>query len=237
MNIQKNEVNEMSNLESEIIETAQHLNSLITLYVLSKNPPTPLEPYYSELCRSLEKLRRIIKSDSQHSETAANVANAEASMEKSDEVRKECLERTLKEDGTEKDEIPMIYNDWVFPMLYNEWTWKTLSEEEQNKIFQDILLTIKENKNPRTESRTSLKDYMKTLKDFYGEITIKTLKDCYDDSFEIKFYTDKIDDNIINTLEEYKDYEVYDVRCEQYCSLPPIDCRIIILDNRKRKPC
>ena len=53
---------------------------------------------------------------------------------------------------------------------------------------------------------------MKTLKDFYGEITVKTLKDNYDDSFEISFYSDKIDDNIINTLEKYKDYEVYDVR-------------------------
>ena len=81
-----------------------------------------------------------------------------------------------------------------------------------------------------------LSEYMKTLKDFYGEITVKTLKDNYDDSFEISFYSDKIDDNIINTLEKYKDYEVYDVRCEQYCSLPPIDCRIITLDNRKVKP-
>ena len=69
-----------------------------------------------------------------------------------------------------------------------------------------------------------------------GELIIKTLKDCYDDSFEIKFFTDKIDDNIIGTLEKYKDYEVYDVRCEQYCSLPPVDCRIITLDNRKVKP-
>jgi hypothetical protein len=28
---------------------------------------------------------------------------------------------------------------------------------------------------------------------------------------------------------------VYDVRCEQYCSYPPVDCRVIYLDNRKRK--
>lgn len=223
-------MNTITNLESEIIETARNLNSrLFTLYVLTKN--SPLEPhysaYYSDLCRSLEELERAIERDSQHSETAAN---AGASMEKSDEIRKECLKSTLEEDGTEKDEIPMMYNNWVFPMLY-------LSEEEQNKTFQDILLAIKENKNPRSKSRTSLKDYMKTLKDFYGEISIKTLKDNYDDSFEISFYTYEIDDNIINTLEKYKDYQVYDVRCEQYCSLPPIDRRIIILDNRKRKTC
>lgn len=141
MNTQKNEVNGMTDLKSEIVETARHLNSLINPY----------------------------------------------------------------------------------------------EEGKQKNNFRDTLLTIKENKNPRSESRPSLKDYMETLKDFYGEITIKTLRDNYDDSLEIKFYTDKIDDAVINTLERYKDYEVYDVRCEQYCSLPPIDCRIIILDNRKRK--
>jgi hypothetical protein len=77
---------------------------------------------------------------------------------------------------------------------------------------------------------------MKTLKDFYGVISFKTLDDNYDDSLEISFYTDKIDDNIIKTLEKYKDYEVYDVRYEQYCSFPPVDCRVIYLDNRKTKP-
>lgn len=131
-------------------------------------------------------------------------------------------------DDPEDDRYPMVLSEDVYKLM--------LEEEKQKKDFQDTLLAIKENKNPRTESRTSLKDYMETLKDFYGEITVKTLKDNYDDSFEIVFYTDKIDDVVINTLEKYKDYEVYDVRCEQYCSLPPIDCRIIFLDNRKRKP-
>lgn len=60
----------MNNLESEIIETARNLESLITMYVLITN--SPLEPYYSDLCRRLEKLERIIERDSQHSETAAN---------------------------------------------------------------------------------------------------------------------------------------------------------------------
>ena len=102
--------------------------------------------------------------------------------------------------------------------------------------FQDTLNAIKDNKKKVETVNQKLSEYMKTLKDFYGEITVKTLKDNYDDSLEISFYTDKIDDNIISTLEKYKDYEVYDVRCEQYCSLPPIDCRIIYLDNRKTKP-
>ena len=102
--------------------------------------------------------------------------------------------------------------------------------------FQDTLNAIKDNKKKVETVNQKLSEYMKTLKDFYGEITVKTLKDNYEDSFEISFYTDKIDDNIISTLEKYKDYEVYDVRCEQYCSLPPIDCRIIYLDNRKTKP-
>lgn len=107
--------------------------------------------------------------------------------------------------------------------------------EKEKTDFKDALNSIKG--NVRIESTNQqLSEYMKTLKDFYGELVIKTLKDCYDDSFEIKFFTDEINDNTIGTLEKYKDYEVYDVRCEQYCSLPPIDCRIIILDNRRKKP-
>lgn len=113
---------------------------------------------------------------------------------------------------------------------------KVKSESNIDTDFQDTLNAIKDNKKKVESTNQKLSEYMKTLKDFYGEITVKTLKDNYDDSFEISFYSDKIDDNIINTLEKYKDYEVYDVRCEQYCSLPPIDCRIITLDNRKVKP-
>lgn len=108
--------------------------------------------------------------------------------------------------------------------------------EKEKSNFKETLNAIKENKKKVETVNQKLSEYMKTLKDFYGEITVKTLKDCYDDSFEIKFFTDKIDDNIIGTLEKYKDYEVYDVRYEQYCSFPPIDCRTIILDNRRKKP-
>lgn len=101
--------------------------------------------------------------------------------------------------------------------------------------FKDALKALKG--NVRIESTNQqLSEYMKTLRNYYGELVIKTLKDCYDDSFEIKFFTDKIDDDIICTLEKYKDYEVYDVRYEQYCTFPPIDCRTIILDNRRKKP-
>lgn len=107
--------------------------------------------------------------------------------------------------------------------------------EKEKTDFKDALKALKG--NVRIESTNQqLSEYMKTLKDFYGELVIKTLKDCYDDSFEIKFFTDKIDDNIICTLEKYKDYEVYDVQYEQYCIFPPIDCRTIILDNRRKKP-
>ena len=107
--------------------------------------------------------------------------------------------------------------------------------EKEKSDFKDTLNSIKG--NVRIESTNQqLSEYIKTLRNFYGELAIKTLKDCYDDSFEIKFFTDKIDDNIICTLEKYKDYEVYDVQYEQYCTFPPIDCRIIILDNRRKKP-
>lgn len=107
--------------------------------------------------------------------------------------------------------------------------------EKEKSNFKDALKALKG--NVRIESTNQqLSEYMKTLRNYYGELVIKTLKDCYDDSFEIKFFTDKIDDNIISTLEKYKDYEVYDVRYEQYCTFPPIDCRTIILDNRRKKP-
>lgn len=107
--------------------------------------------------------------------------------------------------------------------------------EKEKTDFKDALKALKG--NVRIESTNQqLSEYMKTLKDFYGVISFKTLDDNYDDSLEISFYTDKIDDNIIKTLEKYKDYEVYDVRCEQYCSYPPVDCRTIILDNRRKKP-
>lgn len=107
--------------------------------------------------------------------------------------------------------------------------------EKEKSNFKDTLNSIKG--NVRIESTNQqLSEYMKTLRNYYGELVIKTLKDCYDDSFEIKFFSNEIDDNIIKTLEKYKDYEVYDVRYEQYCSFPPIDCRTIILDNRRKKP-
>lgn len=107
--------------------------------------------------------------------------------------------------------------------------------EKEKSDFKDALKALKE--NVRIESTNQqLSEYMKTLRNYYGELVIKTLKDCYDDSFEIKFFSNEIDDNIIKTLEKYKDYEVYDVQYEQYCTFPPIDCRTIILDNRRKKP-
>lgn len=115
-------------------------------------------------------------------------------------------------------------------------TVETLNDLRKLLDFQNTLLDMKGNKKKVETVNQKLSEYMKTLKDFYGEITVRTLKENYDDSFEISFYTDKIDDTIIKTLEKYKDYEVYDVRYEQYCSLPPIDRRVIILDNRKTKP-
>ena len=132
-----------------------------------------------------------------------------------------------------------VNKDYYYIDFYNKLENFIDRVKNENMIctdFQDTLLSMKDNKKKVESTNQKFSEYMKTLKDFYGEISIKTLKDNYDDSFEISFYTDKIDDNIIKTLEKYKDYEVYDVRCEQYCSLPPVDCRIITLDNRKVKP-
>ena len=107
--------------------------------------------------------------------------------------------------------------------------------EKEKSDFKEALEALKG--NVRIESTNQqLSEYMKTLRNYYGELVIKTLKDCYDDSFEIKFFSNEIDDNIIKSLEKYKDYEVYDVQYEQYCTFPPIDCRTIILDNRRKKP-
>lgn len=143
----------------------------------------------------------------------------------------------LLEEGIDT-KFPFIYANGLLDRKSFWNTVKVLNEfNELRELldFQNTLLEMKCNKKKVESTNQKLSEYMKTLKDFYGEITVKTLKDNYDDSFEISFYTDKIDETIINTLEKYKDYEVYDVRCEQYCSLPPINHRIIILDNRKRK--
>ena len=49
-----------NSIESEIISTVQHLNSLITMYVLITNPP--VDAYYSDLCGRLERFASIIES-------------------------------------------------------------------------------------------------------------------------------------------------------------------------------
>lgn len=141
----------------------------------------------------------------------------------------------LLEDGIDTKYPHICANGLIDRKIF--WnTVKTLNELREFLDFKNTLLEMKDNKKKVESTNQKLSEYMKTIKDFYGEISIKTLKDNYDDSFEISFYTDKIDDTIIKTLEKYKDYEVYDVRYEQYCSLPPISHRIIILDNRKTKP-
>lgn len=48
-----------NSLESQIISTAHHLNALITMHVFVNQ--TPLNPYYSDLCNTLEKLPNIIE--------------------------------------------------------------------------------------------------------------------------------------------------------------------------------
>ena len=215
-----------NSLESEIISTVQHLNSLITMYVLATNPP--VDAYYSDLCGRLERFASIIERSKQ--KTRKREIDCASGVIISARKLQYCLAMYNASNTVNKDYYIDFYTklENFIDRLKNE-----------NMIctdFQDTLNAIKDNKKKVETVNQKLSEYMKTLKDFYGEITVKTLKDNYDDSFEISFYTDKIDDNIISTLEKYKDYEVYDVRCEQYCSLPPVDCRIITLDNRKVKP-
>ena len=154
-------------------------------------------------------------------------------MVNSTEIIELCnkLQPLVMEFASQKDpsERQSYYNFADSVMVFSN----KLEKEKSN--FKDALKALKGNVKIESTNQ-QLSEYMKTLKDFYGELVIKTLKDCYDDSFEIKFFTDKINDDIIETLEKYKDYEVYDVRYEQYCTFPPIDCRIIILDNRRKKP-
>ena len=149
-------------------------------------------------------------------------------MVNSTEIIELCnkLQPLVMEFASQKDpsERQSYYNFADSVMVFSN----KLEKEKSN--FKDALKTLKGNVKIESTNQ-QLSEYMKTLKNFYGELVIKTLKDCYDDSFEIKFFTDKINDDIIETLEKYKDYEVYDVRYEQYCTFPPIDCRIIILDK------
>ena len=218
-----------NSLESEIISTAHHLIALITTYVFVENPP--VEPYYSDLGNRLEKLARIMASERNRKNDRKREIDCASGVIISARKLQNCL---AMYNASSKDNKDYYYTDF-----YNKLENFIDRVKNENMIctdFQDTLNAIKDNKKKVETVNQKLSEYMKTLKDFYGEISIKTLKENYDDSFEISFYTDKIDDNIISTLEKYKDYEVYDVRCEQYCSLPPIDCRIIYLDNRKTKP-
>lgn len=216
-----------NSLESEIIETTHHLTALITMYGLVTNPQ--VEAYYSDLCGRLERFASIIERSKQN--TRKREIDCASGVIISARKLQNCLAMYNASNTVNKD---YYYIDF-YGKLENLID-RVKSENNIDTDFQDTLNAIKDNKKKVETVNQKLSEYMKTLKDFYGEITVKTLKDNYDDSFEISFYSDKIDDNIINTLEKYKDYEVYDVRCEQYCSLPPVDCRIIILDNRKTKP-
>ena len=216
-----------NSLESEIIETAHHLNALITMYALVTNPQ--VEAYYSDLCGRLERFASIIERSKQN--TRKREIDCASGVIISARKLQNCLAMYNASNTVNKDYYYIDFYDKLENFID-----RVKNENMICTDFQDTLNAIKDNKKKVETVNQKLSEYMKTLKDFYGEITVKTLKDNYDDSFEISFYTDKIDDNIISTLEKYKDYEVYDVRCEQYCSLPPIDCRIIILDNRKIKP-
>ena len=53
-----------TSLESEIISTAHHLDSLITMYMLATNPP--VDAYYSDLCGRLERFASIIERSKQN---------------------------------------------------------------------------------------------------------------------------------------------------------------------------
>ena len=216
-----------NSLESEIIETVHHLNALITMYMLATNPP--VETYYSDLCGRLERFASIIERSKQN--TRKREIDCASGVIISARKLQNCLAMYNTSNTVNKDYYYIDFYDKLENLID-----RVKTENNIDTDFQDTLNAIKDNKKKVETVNQKLSEYMKTLKNFYGEITVKTLKDNYDDSFEISFYSDKIDDNIINTLEKYKDYEVYDVRCEQYCSLPPIDCRIIILDNRKVKP-
>lgn len=216
-----------NSLESEITSAVQHLTSLITMYVLATNPP--VDAYYSDLCGRLERFASIVERSKQKTrkrerDCASNVIISARKLQY-------CL---AIYNASNKDNKDYYYIDF-YDKLEN-FIDKVKNENMIDTDFKDTLNAIKENKKKVESTNQKLSEYMKTLRNFYGELTIKTLKDNYEDSFEIKFFTDKIDDTIIGTLEKYKDYEVYDVRYEQYCTFPPIDCRTIILDNRRKKP-
>lgn len=63
-------------------------------------------------------------------------------------------------------------------------TVETLNELRELLDFQNTLLEMKGNKKKIETVNQKLSEYMKTIKDFYGEISIKTLKENYDDSFK-----------------------------------------------------
>ena len=204
------------------------METIITMYKKQLTDGTIPDEEMERFCKD------IMQED--YNDLKTEVENELKTSKASENVSRETLKTSQKVSKAENSQ--MVPNESVTNTLKTSENDSDVSrgtsESSQNENLKDILIDIKNNHRPRVESKNiSLKEYMKTLKDFYGELTIHTLKDNYDDSFTIQFFTDKITDEIINTLENYKDYEVFDVRDSQYCSYPPIDRKCIILDNRK----
>ena len=180
-----------TSLESEIISTAHHLDSLITMYMLATNPP--VDAYYSDLCGRLERFASIIERSKQN--TRKREIDCASGVIISARKLQNCLAMYNASNTVNKDYYYIDFYDKLENFID-----RVKNENMICTDFQDTLNAIKDNKKKVESTNQKLSEYMKTLKDFYGEITVKTLKDNYEDSFEISFYTDKIDDNIISTL-------------------------------------
>ena len=103
------------------------------------------------------------------------------------------------------------------PLVMEFASQKDPSERQPYYNFADSVMVFS---NKLEKEKTDFKDALKALK---GNVRIESTNQ-------------RLSEYMKTLLEKYKDYEVYDVRYEQYCTFPPIDCRTIILDNRRKKP-
>ena len=140
-----------TSLESEIIETAQHLNALITMYALATNPP--VESYYSDLCGRLERFASIIERSKQN--TRKREIDCASGVIISARKLQNCL---AIYNASSKDNKDYYYTDF-YDKLEN-FIDRVKNENMICTDFQDTLNAIKDNKKKVESTNQKLSEYM-----------------------------------------------------------------------------
>lgn len=106
-------------------------------------------------------------------------------------------------------------NYWNY--IYNN-SWMELGKS-QEKTLKDAVSELKENKQ-------ELLNYLESIKDFSGRITIRA-----SEAESIQFFGTHISDTDFEFIKKYKNRKVLNIESYQLTSYPPIDCVEIILEG------